>query len=108
VGASKASLSCLVLFLKSAPSGRAFSGACRSRPTLYRAEYHTPVGRVLRSYALEPISGRCAALTHVLPVLDHEIVENTIRSDLSHQSHLSKKCPDPNHTTPNYTLKLSI
>jgi len=29
--------------------GRAFSGACRSRPTLYRAEYHTPVGRVFRS-----------------------------------------------------------
>ena len=66
-----------------APSGRAFSGACRSRPTLYRAEHHTPTGRVLRSCALEPISGHRAALTHVLPVLDHKIVENTIRSDLS-------------------------
>ena len=62
-------LSCLVLFLSSAPSGRAFFGACRSRPTLYRAEHHTPMGRVLRSCALEPVSGRCAALTHVLPVL---------------------------------------
>ena len=50
-------LSCLVLFLLSAHSGRAFSGACRSRPTLYRAERHTPVGRVLRSYALDPIRG---------------------------------------------------
>jgi len=29
------------------------------------------------------ISGHCAALTHVLPVLDHKIVEITIRSDLS-------------------------
>ena len=47
----------LVLFLSSAPSGRAFSGACRSRPTLYRAEHHTPMGRVLRSCALEPVSG---------------------------------------------------
>ena len=27
--------------------------------------------------------GHCAALTHVLPVLDRRIVENTIRSDLS-------------------------
>jgi hypothetical protein len=35
----------------------AFSGACRSRPTLYRAEHHTPMGRVLRSYALEPSRG---------------------------------------------------
>jgi len=53
-------LSCLVLscfFRVHCPSGRAFSGACRSRPTLYRAEHHTPVGRVLRSYALEPSRG---------------------------------------------------
>ena len=54
--------SCLVLFLLSARSGRAFSGACRSRPTLYRAEHHTPMGRVLRSCALEPVSGRGPSL----------------------------------------------
>jgi len=42
---------------------RAFSGACRSRPTLYRAEHHTPMGRVLRSYALEPSRGIVAGLT---------------------------------------------
>jgi len=38
-------LSCLVLFLSSAPSGRAFSGACRSRPTYsdHNLPYtHTP------------------------------------------------------------------
>ena len=62
------SLSCLVS-LKCTLWEGFFCGACRSRPTLYRAEHHTPVGRVLRSCALEPISGRCAALTHVLPVL---------------------------------------
>jgi hypothetical protein len=28
-----------------------------SRPTPYRAEHHTPMGRVLRSYALEPFRG---------------------------------------------------
>jgi hypothetical protein len=52
-------LSCLVslectlggLFL-----AHAFAG-CRSRPTLYRAEHHTPMGRVFRSYALEPSRG---------------------------------------------------
>ena len=62
-------LSCFFRLYCTAPSGRAFSGACRSRPTLYRAEHHIPMGRVLRSCALEPVSGRCAALTHVLPVL---------------------------------------
>ena len=47
----------LVFPMLSASSGKAFSGACRSRPTLYRALHHTPVGRVLRSYALEPSRG---------------------------------------------------
>jgi hypothetical protein len=49
-------LSCLVLFLQRVPL-EGFSGACRSRPTLYRAEHHTPMGRVLRYYALEPSRG---------------------------------------------------
>ncbi len=35
-------LPCLVLFLSSVPSGRAFYDSCRSRPTLYRAEHHSP------------------------------------------------------------------
>jgi len=47
------SRSCLTADL----SWRAFSGACRSRPTLYRAEYQPPVGRVIRSSALEPSRG---------------------------------------------------
>ena len=65
------SLSCLVLscFFRVHP-WRAFSGACRSRPTLYRAEHHTPMGRVLRSYALEPSRGLCGSDT-CMPVLDH-------------------------------------
>ena len=50
-------LSFLSCFFRVHPLGRAFSGACRSRPTLYRAEHHPPVGRVLRSYALEPSRG---------------------------------------------------
>lgn len=64
-------LSCLVLscFFRVHP-WRAFSGACRSRPTLYRAEHHTPMGRVLRSYALEPSRGLCGSDT-CMPVLDH-------------------------------------
>jgi len=48
-------LSCLVSLECTLWEG--FSGACRSRPTLYRAEHHTPVGRVLRSYSLEPSRG---------------------------------------------------
>ena len=36
---------------------KTFSGA------LYRAEHHTPMGRVLRSYALEPSRGLCGSDT---------------------------------------------
>ena len=66
-----AHFTCLVLscFFRVHP-WRAFSGACRSRPTLYRAEHHTPMGRVLRSYALEPSRGLCGSDT-CMPVLDH-------------------------------------
>ncbi len=39
---------------------------CQSRPTLYRAEHHTPMGRALRCYALEYL-GAYAALTCVCP-----------------------------------------
>ena len=88
---------CLVLscFFRVHPR-RAFSGACRSRPTLYRAEHYTPVGRA-----------GCSGLTHLnhlgvlcgsdtcMPVLDHKFVENTMRSDLSLQSHLSKDAQIP-------------
>jgi len=42
------------------------------------------MGRVVRSYALEPPRGIVRLLHMYLPVLDHKIVvENTIRSDLS-------------------------
>ena len=66
-------LSCLVLFLVLSCLVLAFSGACRSRPTLYRAEHHTPVGRVLRSCALNlssatkmtPADGGKAAVVQV-------------------------------------------
>jgi hypothetical protein len=63
-------MACLVLscFFRVHP-WRAFSGACRSRPTLYRAEHHTPLGRVIRSYALEPSRGLCGSYT-CMPVLD--------------------------------------
>ena len=51
------------------PSGRAFYGACRGRPTLYRAEHHNPKGRAPRSYASQPFQGLCGSETCV-PVLD--------------------------------------
>ena len=77
-------LSCLVslectlggLFLAHAIAG------AYSRPTLYRAEHHTPMGRVLRSLHLNHLGALCGSDT-CMPVLDHKIVENTIRSDLS-------------------------
>jgi hypothetical protein len=52
------------LHLYSAPFGRTFYGARRSRPTLYRAEHHTPVGRRNDLMHLKHL-GMCAALIHV-------------------------------------------
>jgi hypothetical protein len=67
-------------------------------------EHHTPMGRVLGSCALEPSQALCGSDT-CMPILDKK---NTIRSDPSHESHLSKICPDPNYTTPDWISKLSL
>jgi len=40
------------------------------------------MGRVLRSYALEASQGLCGSDT-CMPILDHKIIENTLRSDPS-------------------------
>lgn len=57
-------LFCLVLFLMSVPSGRAFYGASRSRPTLYRAKHHTQ-GCLDLMHLIH--FEACAALTHLCP-----------------------------------------
>jgi hypothetical protein len=48
------SLSC---FFRVAVPLEGFFWRMPSRPTLYRAERHTPMGRMIWSYALEPSRG---------------------------------------------------
>ena len=72
-----------MLVFYGAPSERAFSGACRSRPTLYRAEHHSPMGRVLRSYALEPSLVMYCPSSTINCRKGLGLGLNTIRSDLS-------------------------
>lgn len=62
-------LSCLVLLLLTVLSGKAFYGACRRMPILFRPKQPTPLGGVRRSYALDT----CRALSGsdtFMPVLD--------------------------------------
>ena len=55
----RASMACLVLscFFTVHPLGGLFLAHAEAGLTLYRAEHHTPMGRVRRSYALEASRG---------------------------------------------------
>jgi len=67
-----------------------------------------PRGQGAQVLCTSTIAGHCAALTHVSPVLDHKIVENTIRSDLSISPISLEIALIPIILLPNYTSKLSL
>ena len=98
--------SILTLFkrLESAPSGRAFHGAHRSKPTLYRPKHHNPMC-TLRSHTLEQSRGLYGSYT-CMPVPSlNSVLESRERTESSSTSSASSSSTivRPNHRVPKLT-----